>query len=73
MASAFKIITEEFIDDMDAIRSLVVTFSDPQKTAKSRIAAANSATLLVAATFEEFIRVGLEMISFWLKRLRCAA
>lgn len=56
MASAFKIITEEFIDDMDAIRSLVVTFSDPQKTAKSRIAAANSATLLVAATFEEFIR-----------------
>ncbi|MBG0798695.1 hypothetical protein IYX23_13560 [Methylocystis sp. L43] len=56
MASAFEIITEEFIDDMDAIRSLVVTFSDPQKTAKARIAAANSATLLVAATFEEFIR-----------------
>ena len=59
MASAFDIITEEFVDDMEAIRSLVVTFSDPhdpQKTPKARLAAANSATLLVAATFEEFAR-----------------
>ena len=56
MASAFEVITEEFVDDMEAIRSLVVTFSDPQKTLKARIAAANSATLLVAATFEEFVR-----------------
>lgn len=56
MATAFEIITEEFIDDMEAIRSLVVTFSDPQKTVKARLAAANSATLLVAATFEEFVR-----------------
>lgn len=56
MASAFEIITEDFADDLEAIRSLVVTFSDPQKIAKARIAAANSATLLVAATFEEFIR-----------------
>jgi hypothetical protein len=56
MASVFEVITEEFVDDMEAIRSLVVTFSDPQKTAKARIAAANSATLLVAATFEEFVR-----------------
>lgn len=56
MASIFQVITEEFIDDLNAIRSLVVTFSDPQKTGKARIAAANSATLLVAATFEEFVR-----------------
>jgi hypothetical protein len=33
-----------------------MTFGDPQKLAKVRIAAANSATLLVAATFEEFVR-----------------
>lgn len=52
MASTFEIIAEEFIDDMEAIRSLVVTFSDPAKSGKARIAAANSATLLVAATFE---------------------
>ncbi len=56
MASIFQVITEQFIDDLNAIRSLVVTFSDPQKTGKARIAAANSATLLVAATFEEFVR-----------------
>lgn len=56
MASTFEIIAEEFIDDMEAIRSLVVTFSDPAKSGKARIAAANSATLLVAATFEEFVR-----------------
>lgn len=56
MTTAFDIIVEEFVDDMEAIRSLVVTFSDPQKTPKARVAAANSATLLVAATFEEFVR-----------------
>lgn len=56
MISTFEVITGEFIDDMEAIRSLVVTFDDPHKTAKVRIAAANSATLLVAATFEEFVR-----------------
>jgi hypothetical protein len=56
VVSAFEVITEEFVDDMEAIQSLVVTFSDPQKTAKARVAAANSATLLVAATFEEFVR-----------------
>lgn len=56
MASGYEVIAEEFVDDMEAIRSLVETFSDPQKSAKARLAAANSATLLVAATFEEFIR-----------------
>lgn len=56
MTSTYEVITEEFVDDMEAIRSLVDTFSDPLKSAKSRLAAANSATLLVAATFEEFIR-----------------
>ena len=56
MASTFEVITEEFVADMEAIRSLVVTFDNPQTVAKSRIAAANSATLLVAATFEEFVR-----------------
>jgi hypothetical protein len=35
---------------------MVLTFDDPAKPVKSRIAAANSATLLVAATFDEFVR-----------------
>ncbi|HEY5794693.1 MAG TPA: HEPN domain-containing protein [Bosea sp. (in: a-proteobacteria)] len=44
------------MEDLEAIRSLVVTFNDSKHPAKARIAAANSATLLVAATFEEFVR-----------------
>ena len=40
-----------------AIRSLVVSFADSKMSdPRTRIAAANSATLLVAATFEEYIR-----------------
>lgn len=56
MTSSFQIITEEFHDDMETIRSIVEAFRDPQKTAKARVASANSATLLIAATFEEFVR-----------------
>ncbi|MER8509165.1 HEPN domain-containing protein [Mesorhizobium sp. M0199] len=56
MASAFEIIVEDFVEDVEAIRSLVVTFADTKYQPRSRIAAANSATLLVAATFEEFVR-----------------
>lgn len=57
MATVFDLITEEFRDDTAAIRSLVTTFSDPRiNPPKARIASANSATLLVAATFEEYVR-----------------
>lgn len=57
MSTDFTVITEEFGDDLDAIRLLVNAFDDPDKsTPKPRIAAANSATLLLAATFEEFVR-----------------
>lgn len=56
MTSAFELIVEDFLEDVDAIRALVVTFADGNYSPKSRIAAANSATLLVAATFEEFVR-----------------
>jgi hypothetical protein len=56
VTTAFQLIVEEFRDDLDAIKSVVVAFSEPDKAPKARIAAANSATLLLAATFEEFIR-----------------
>ena len=56
MTNTYQLITEEFVDDMQAIRSVVATFDDLTKLPKVRIAAANSATLLVAATFEEFVR-----------------
>jgi len=56
MASSFELTVEDFVEDIEAIRALVVTFSDSKYQTKTRIAAANSATLLVAATFEEFVR-----------------
>ena len=56
MAGSFGLIVEDFVEDIEAIRALVVTFANGNYQPKSRIAAANSATLLVAATFEEFIR-----------------
>lgn len=57
MSSQFSLINEEFASDLAAIRILVNEFNDPGKSPpKVRIAAANSATLLLAATFEQFIR-----------------
>ena len=56
MAGVFEIIREDFVSELDAIRQLVTTFDGHGKTAKTRVAAANSATLLLAATFEEFVR-----------------
>ena len=57
MASVYTVITDDFTADLGAIKSLVDAFDDPSKGApKVRISAANAATLLLAATFEEFIR-----------------
>ena len=57
MPSDFALITEEFNAELQAIRSLVSAFDSPKGTPrKVRIAAARSATLLLAATFEEFVR-----------------
>jgi len=54
--SIFELIREDFVGELDTVRQLVTTFEGPGKTAKARIAAANSATLLLAAMFEEFVR-----------------
>lgn len=56
MATVFELIKEDFKNELDAIRLLVTTFDVSGKPPKARVAAANSATLLVAATFEEYIR-----------------
>jgi hypothetical protein len=71
VSTNFTVIAEEFAEDLDAIRSLVNAFSDPHKSPpKPRIAAANSATLLLAATFEEFVR---EMARAYAKAVVTAA
>jgi hypothetical protein len=56
MPTVFELIKEDFMSELDAIRLLVTTFDAAGKPPKARVAAANSATLLVAATFEEYIR-----------------
>ena len=57
MSTNFSVIADDFRVDLDAIRPLVETFNHHSKgKPRTRVAAANSATLLLAATFEEFVR-----------------
>jgi hypothetical protein len=53
---AFELITEEFVNDLGAIRQWMTILSSIGYPARLRIASSNAATLLVAATFEEYIR-----------------
>lgn len=56
MASAFSPISDDFRSDLQAISELIDVVRVNGNTAKSRVASVNSSTLLLAATFEEFIR-----------------
>lgn len=57
METEFAAITDEFERDLESIRSVVDTFRAASAgAAKVRVSAANAATLLLAATFEEFVR-----------------
>lgn len=55
MEIAFEIISEDFQKELLALSTLIALSSAASTNAKVRIAAANSVTLLLAATFEEFI------------------
>ena len=56
MTTIFNIVADDFLADLDAIAELVAAVQRTGNSAKSRIASVNSSTLLLAATFEEFIR-----------------
>jgi hypothetical protein len=57
MSTAFSVLFDEFAENLDALKAVVAAFSTPGAgTGKTRVAAANSVTLLLAATFEEFVR-----------------
>jgi len=57
MPSAFAVILEDFEDELTAVGALVSASADPNTARpKTRIAGANAAVLLLAATFEEFVR-----------------
>jgi hypothetical protein len=57
MASAFQLNFEEFSAELDSL-TLLVNFSGPNAAegARARLTAANAATLLLAAIFEEYVR-----------------
>lgn len=56
MATAFDVISEDFLNDLSAISDLVEAVRSTNASAKARIASINSSTLLLAATFEEYVR-----------------
>lgn len=57
MISAFGVLFEEFDQELQAIRILINFAGEAKLTsAKARVAGANAAVLLLAATFEEYIR-----------------
>lgn len=56
MPTVFDAINDDFLADLDAIANLVYLVANSGGSSKSRVASINSATLLLAATFEEFIR-----------------
>ncbi|WP_157755505.1 HEPN domain-containing protein [Neomegalonema perideroedes] len=56
MATSYDLIAEDFLSDLAALSNLVQAAHSSGSSAKARVASVNSATLLLAATFEEFVR-----------------
>ncbi|WP_133618541.1 HEPN domain-containing protein [Phaeovulum veldkampii] len=56
MTSSYDLIAEDFLADLAALSELVGAAHSGGKSPKTRIASVNSSTLLLAATFEEFVR-----------------
>jgi hypothetical protein len=57
MTSAYLVIREEFDEELAAVKALVEAFESPEQgDPRTRVASVNSAILLLAATFEEFVR-----------------
>lgn len=56
MTSSYDLIAEDFLADLAALSELVSAAHSGGTSPKTRIASVNSSTLLLAATFEEFVR-----------------
>ncbi len=56
MVSRFRAVADEFCTEVQVIQALVSSFDTTQVKPKLRAAASNSAMLLLAATFEVFVR-----------------
>ena len=56
MHSEFSVILEEFETDLQSLKKLIELGQNSENPSKVRIASINSITLILAATFEEFVR-----------------
>ena len=56
MTSVYEVILEEFSEELNAMRVLIDAFDSPGQSSRVRLASANSTILLLAATYEEFVR-----------------
>ncbi|MBD8548654.1 MAE_28990/MAE_18760 family HEPN-like nuclease [Sphingomonas sp. CFBP 8760] len=57
MATVFSVVLEDYEEELEVVRILVQASADPSLgRPRARVAGANAAVLLLAATFEEFIR-----------------
>jgi hypothetical protein len=56
MVNVFDVLAQDFASDLSALGDLVRIVESESGNPKARVASINSATLLLAATFEEFVR-----------------
>lgn len=63
--TVFSVIKDDFLEELDSIAALLDAFDQPGSVAKTRVASVNSSVLLLAATFEEFIREMAKEYARW--------
>lgn len=56
MSTAFSVIVDEFENSLVPLREIVMAGEEKTSSARARVASVHAATLLLAATFEEFVR-----------------
>ena len=56
MSTTFSVIVEDFEQELVSLQELVDVGQDKERSAKTRVATIHATTLLLAASFEEFIR-----------------
>ncbi|MDG1532009.1 MAG: MAE_28990/MAE_18760 family HEPN-like nuclease [Paracoccaceae bacterium] len=65
MPTVFSVIKDDFVENLDSVCALVDAFDQPGSDAKTRVASVNSSVLLLAATYEEFIREVAKEYARW--------
>jgi hypothetical protein len=63
--TVFSVIKDDFLEELGSIGALVNAFDQPGSDPKTRVASVNSSVLLLAATFEEFIREMAKEYARW--------